>query len=394
VALMRIGIDATCWWNRRGFGRFTRGLVSAMLASPRGHRFCLFVDQPSELEMVHPNADIVRVETFRTVTESAVAGGSRSLRDIRRFSRAVSAEPLDLMFFPAVYSWFPVHGAVPTVVTLHDAIAEHFPHLIFPDLKGRMFWWLKMRLACRRSALILTVSEAAKREITQYIGIRPERIDVICEGADVGFRPVVAKASRAAARSRAGIPSDGRLLLYVGGIAPHKNISNMLLGFAEAACLVSDLHLAIVGDPNGDGFHSNYNEIVAQVDTDVRLRGRVHFSGFVADDDLAALYSDALALVLPSFSEGFGLPALEALACGTPVLASGAGAVAEVIGAAGLTFDPSAPGEIGKQIQRLADEPTTLAALRRNALERAQIYSWTKAAALTLTSLERCASQT
>jgi glycosyltransferase involved in cell wall biosynthesis len=343
--------------------------------------------------MAHSNVDIVEVPTSRTVTKSAVAGDRRPVPDVWSFTRTVGRQPLELMFFPAVHSWFPVRPGIPTVVTLHDAIAEHFPQLIFPDLKGRLFYSLKMRLACSTATRIMTVSQAAKQEIMEYIGIRPARIDVVCEGVDPHFSPVTAIERRAEARRRSGIPPDGRLLLYVGGIAPHKNLSNLLAGFAEIAPLVPDLRLAIAGDPHGDGFHSNYQEMVAQADTDSRLRGRVDFPGFVPDEDLVALYSEALALVLPSFSEGFGLPALEALACGTPVLASSGGAVAEVIGTAGLTFDPHKPSEIGQQIYRLASEPTTMAMLRRNALERAQDYSWTKAAELTLTSLERCVSR-
>jgi glycosyltransferase involved in cell wall biosynthesis len=277
------------------------------------------------------------------------------------------------------------------VVTVHDAITEHFPRLIFPDRKGRFFWSVKVRLACRGASRIITVSQAAKQEAVQYIGLQTERIDVICEGADATFNPVVADEPRITARRKAGIPVGRRLLVYVGGIAPHKNLANLLSGFAKVAPHLPDLDLVIVGDPEGDGFHSNYREIVAQANADVRLCGRVHFTGFVADDDLAALYSDALAAVQPSLSEGFGLPALEALACGTPVLASKAGAVAEVIGAAGLTFDPLNPDDIGQQIYRVAAEPEMLAALRSSALARAREYSWAKAAELTLTCLERCA---
>ena len=390
---MYIGIDASCWWNRRGFGRFTRGLLPAMFAASRGHRYCLFVDQPPESEMIHRDVRVVEVKTARPVTKSATADSHRSLRDICSFSRAVAGEPLDLMFFPAVYSWFPVRRHLPMVVTLHDAIAEHLPGLIFASWKGRLLWSLKMRLACWRAAGIITVSNAAKREIVDYIGLDTDRIDVICEGVDPLFHPVTASERRAAARQRAGIPADGRLLLYVSGIAPHKNLANLLAGFAEIAPRVPDLKLAVVGDPGGDGFHSNYQDIVRYADSHASLSGRVHFTGFVNDNDLAALYSDALALVLPSFSEGFGLPALEALTCGTPVLAGRAGAVAEVIGTAGLTFDPHSPHEIGQQICRLANDPTTLLNLRHKAIERAREYTWSKAADLTLTSLERHASR-
>jgi glycosyltransferase involved in cell wall biosynthesis len=390
---MLIGVDATCWWNQRGFGRFTRGLLREMFNVARGHQFCLFIDQPAEPEMIHPDVRVVEVRTQRALTKSAVSGGRRSLRDVVKLSRAVVAERVDLMFFPAVYSWFPVGYKTPTVVTVHDAIAEHFPHLVFPRRIERLSWALKMRLACSRASRIVTVSHAAKQEMMHYIGIRPERIDVICEGVDAPFRPLAASEQRANARRRARIPLEGRLLLYVGGIAPHKNLSNLLAGFAEIALLEADLRLAIVGDPAGGGFHSNYQELVAQAEGDDRLSNRVHFTGFVPDEDLAALYSDALATVIPSFSEGFGLPALESLACGTPVLASKAGALAEVIGPAGLTFDPHSSAEIGLQIRRISSDTELLATLRHNALRRAGDFSWSKAAELTLTSLERCASR-
>jgi glycosyltransferase involved in cell wall biosynthesis len=390
---MRIGIDASCWSNRRGFGRFTRGLLPAMFAASRGHSFCLFVDQPPAPEMAQPNVQVVEVLTSRPVTKSAVAGDRRSLRDIYGFSRAVGREAIDLMFFPAAYSWFPTSRRIPTVVTLHDAIAEHFPDLVFPDRMGRLLWSLKMRLACSRASRIITVSNAAKREIEEYIGIRGDRIDVICEGVDSRFVPVTDGERRAAARRRAGIPPDGRLLLFVGGIAPHKNLLGLLAGFADIAALVPDLRLVIVGDPRGDGFHSNYQEVVTRAENDPVLKGRVHFTGFVTDEELAALYSEALALALPSFSEGFGLPALEALACGTAVLASKGVAVAEVVGRAGLTFDPSNSREIGQRIYELASNPAIEARLRQNALQRAQCCSWSMAAELTLTSLEHCAGR-
>ena len=161
---------------------------------------------------------------------------------------------------------------------------------------GRFLWSLKMRLACFTASRIITVSDAAKQEIVEYIGIKGDRIDVICEGADPRFIPVAPGERRVAARRRAGIPHHGRLLLFVGGIAPHKNLLKLLAGFAEVAELVPDLRLAIVGDPNGDGFHSNYQEVATQVGNDPRLKGRVHFAGFVSDEDLAALYSEALSI--------------------------------------------------------------------------------------------------
>lgn len=387
---MRIGIDASCWWSRRGFGRFTRELVTAMFEESRDHEFYLFVDRQPEPEMIKPNVKIIQVEISQPVTEAAVAEGSRSVGDIWSFTRAVSAQPLDVMYFPAVYSWFPAPFRLKTVVTLHDAIAEHFPSLIFPDWKGRLFWSLKMKLARWQANRIMTVSNAAKKEIVKYLHINPDIIDVVSEAADPKFKPVLDPQKRIAARQRAGLPENVRTIVYVGGLAPHKNITGLLKGLAAAVDKggIDDVHLALVGDLEGDGFHSHYDELLEQVQNDTRLDGRVHFTGFVSDEDLVTLYSDALAVTLPSFSEGFGLPAIEAMACGVPVLASSAGSIPEVVGDAGLYFDPHQVKQITDAIHQLATHADTLEQLKQKASHRAAQFTWSRAAKMALDCLE------
>jgi len=391
---MRIGIDTSCWWSRRGFGRFTRELVTAMFDESSGHEFYLFVDRPPEPEMLRHGVSIIQVDVSRPVTEAAVAEGNRSLRDVWSFTRSVSAQPIDVMFFPAVYSWFPVPLGLTTVVTLHDAIAEHFPSLIFPGRKGRLLWSLKMRFARWQASRIMTVSDAAKREIVEYLRIDPETIDVVSEAADPRFKPVLDSKERAAARERAGLPASARMIIYVGGLAPHKNIPGLLKGLAAAVDKggIEDVHLALVGDLAGDGFHSHYEELLAMVQCDERLSGRVHFTGFVSDEDLVALYSGALAVTLPSFSEGFGLPAIEAMACGVPVLASSAGSMPEVVGDAGLYFDPHKVEQIADAIHLLATQVNTLEQLKKKALQRAAQFTWSRAARLALSCLEGAAA--
>lgn len=387
---MRIGIDASCWWSRRGFGRFTRELVTAMFEESRGHEFYLFIDRPPEPEMIRPNVKIIQVEISRPVTEAAVAEGNRSVSDVWSFSRAVSAQSLDVMYFPAVYSWFPAPLRLKNVVTLHDAIAEHFPSLIFPDWKGRLLWALKMKLARWQADRIMTVSNAAKKEIVEYLHVNPEVIDVVSEAADPRFKPVLDSDQRAAARERAGLPASARLITYVGGLAPHKNIPGLLKGMAAAIDKggIDDVHLALVGDLDGDGFHSHYDELLEQVQADARLNGRVHFTGFVSDEDLVSLYSDSMAVTMPSFSEGFGLPAIEAMACGVPVLASSAGSIPEVVGDAGLYFDPHKVEQITDAIYQLATQTETLEQLRLKASQRAAQFTWSRAAKMALDCLE------
>lgn len=136
---MEIGIDATCWWNNRGFGRFTRELLSALFQLDTPHHFILFVDQPLQELSAFSNVSVVQVPSSRPTTEAAVADSRRSIVDMIRMYRAVANTTLDIMFFPAVYSWYPVPRRLPTMVTVHDAIAEHYPKLIFPRWRNRFF---------------------------------------------------------------------------------------------------------------------------------------------------------------------------------------------------------------------------------------------------------------
>jgi glycosyltransferase involved in cell wall biosynthesis len=382
---LTIGVDATTWWNQRGFGRFTRGQLGAMLAEPRGHRFVLFVDREPAPEMIAPHVEVARVKTSATVTEAAVADGNRSIPDVLAFSRAASSRPLDIFWFPAVYSWFPLRPGIPSIVTFHDAIAEHFTDLVMPSLRGRLLWNLKVWLAKRSARHIATVSNAAREEIVRYLHIRPEKISVILEAADARFAPVADAAERRAAREALRLPLDRRLILYVGGLAPHKNLTGLIEGFAKAG--PSDVDLVLAGDPKGDGFHSNVQDLHAVVQAR-GLAERVHFPGFVADEILPALYSDALVVAMPAFSEGFGLPAAEAIACGTPVIATRGGAVAEVVGPAGLFFDPHDNDDIAKAISEVATNVSVLDRLKAECLPRSAELSWAASGAHMLDLLE------
>lgn len=387
---MRIGIDATTWWNKRGFGRFTRQLLTAMLDAPGDRTFCLFVDQPPAPQMIRPGVEVIQVATGATVTEAAVADGSRSVKDLFAFGKAVSSHKLDVMYFPAVYSWFPTLRT-PTVITFHDAIAEHYSDLVFPSRVGRLLWNTKTWLARRTARRITTVSQAARREIVEYLKIPASKVEVILEAADPVFQPIEDRAVLADMRARLMLPADARMLVYVGGIAPHKNLLRLVDAFAQARIdpALDDLILVFVGDPQGDGFHSNYQLLKQRVETEPALMGRVVFTGFVSDADLVAIYSDAFAVAMPALSEGFGLPAAEAIACGTPVIATRGGAVAEVVGEAGLFFDPLDVAEMAETIVRLATEPALYAKIEAATRRRAGELSWMTAAEQTLAVLDQ-----
>jgi glycosyltransferase involved in cell wall biosynthesis len=386
---LTIGVDATTWWNKRGFGRFIRGQLGAMLVDTRGHRFVLFVDREPAQEMLLPTVEIVRVSTSATVTDAAVADGNRSIRDILAISRAASSMPLDIFWFPSHYSWFPLRPKIPSVVTFHDALAEHFTDLILPRLRGRVLWNLKVWLAKRTARHIATVSEAARDEIVRYLHVSKRKVSVILEAADPRFRPVTAAVARRDARKQLGLPGRKRLILYVGGLAPHKNLAGLIRGFSKAIedKRLNDVDLVLAGDPKGDGFHSNADELRALAGSN-GLQERVHFPGFVPEHILPALYSDAMVVAMPAFGEGFGLPAAEAIACNTPVIATRGGAVAEVVGKAGLFFDPHDPADIGEKIRKIATDPLVLEGLRAHCLPRSGELSWSNSAGQMLDLLE------
>lgn len=387
---MNIGIDGACWWNNRGFGRFTRGILLALFELDSEHHFFLIVDQPLDELTQFDNVTVIQVHSSRPTTQAAVANSSRSLLDMFRLRKAAVQCQLDIMFFPAVYSWFPVPLHLPSMVTVHDAIAEHYPKLIFPDWKGRLFWKIKMKSAVWASQRILTVSNAAKTEIVKYIGVDSGVIDVTSEAPDPQFLQIHDAERMRSARQRAQIPEHVAVILFVGGLAPHKNLHGFLDGFErslDAACM-RDVHVALIGDLKGGGFHSNYDSLLAKVKASPLLSKRVHFSGYVSDQDLVALYSSAFALTMPSYSEGFGLPAIEAMACGAPVLSSDRGSLREVIGDAGIYFDPFDIESISNAIIEIGGNRELRLDLSCKALSRAKSFSWRHAAQVTLTHLE------
>ncbi len=390
---MRIGIDATSWWNNRGFGRFTRELLTALFQLENGHRYVLFTDQPLPDLSHFSHVSVVQVASSRPTTLAAVADSRRSVFDMYRLYQAVAASALDIMYFPAVYSWFPAPRKLPTMVTLFDAIAEHYPKLIFASWRSRLFWTLKVKLALYQCARILTVSQAAKEEIVEYIGANPALIDIASAAPNPLFRQTHDGALIQAARERAGLPPAVPVIVYVGGLAPHKNLHGLLDGFETAMRTgrIGDVHLALVGDFRGAGFLSNYDALSARVLGSPDLRSRVHFTGYLPDEDLVALYSCALAVAMPSYSEGFGLPAIEAMACAAPLLSSDRGSLPEVVGDAGLYFDPFDVTAIANAIIEMVKDDALRARLSANALARAPAFTWERAARMTLAHLEAMA---
>jgi glycosyltransferase involved in cell wall biosynthesis len=374
---MRIGIDGGSLANRRGFGRFAQQLLKALSQAGSAHEFVVFIDRPS--------ADVVEIsDSFRRVvvdvrqapSRAASARGRRSVGDMLAMGRAVARARLDLIYFPATYSFFPVWNVSRVVVTMHDTLALAHPEWVFPNWRGRVSWKLKEYAAARIADCIVTVSETARRDLLAWFQLPAERVRIVSEGPSEAFWPREAGPQSDAVLAEYGLARDARYVLYVGGLSPHKNLLRLIEAFAQAAPW--DVHLVLVGD-TGDVFHTHVPELRASV-ARLGIGDRVLLPGYVPDEALAYLYSRAYVLVQPSLMEGFGLPPVEAMACGAPVVASTAGSLPEVVGEAGLFFDPTDVAAIAQVLRTVLDDRVLRDRLAGLAQIRAKRYTWAASA--------------
>lgn len=388
-ATLHVGIDATSWRNDRGFGRFTRELVTALAARDTGFRYTLFFDQPPATPMP-PGVAVVSAQTRHHLAESAVGTSSRSIGYLWTMGQLVRQSQCDIFFFPAVYSYFPILTTTPCVVCYHDTTAERLPHLLFPTTLNHRLWQAKTALAKLQTTRAMTVSRSSANDLEHILRIPADRIDVVTEAADPVFRVIDDPAVAGRARARHGIPAGASLFVYVGGMNAHKNILGLLRAFPSVVERQPAAHLAIVGDTSGKGFWDNVPELREFVRTHPPLDRHVHFTGYLADPELVELLNGAEALVFPSLWEGFGLPAVEAMSCGVPVLASDRGSLPEVVGDGGLYYDPEQPDAIAECLVRFLSDAALRQRLRSAALARTAAFTWERAAELAEACFLRC----
>ena len=360
------GLPGSC--SRRSHGRRP---TTDSPSSSTGLRRPRPVDVPACFDPVLVDAD-----SCGSPSRAASAQGRRRWRDMLAMGRAVARSGVDLMYFPATYSFFPVWNVRKLVVTMHDTLPLSHPELVFPSLSGRLAWQLKETVAARLADRIVTVSEASRQAVKAWSGWPDHKICVITEGPDRIFQPRAGDAEAGAVLRRLAIPPGTRYLLYVGGLSPHKNLLRLVEAFAQAA--PAGVMLVLTGDVH-DVFHTHVPEI-RQAIRQHSVSDRVIMTGFVPDDDLVFLYSRAYALVQPSLLEGFGLPAVEAMACGTPVISSRAGSLPEVVGEAGVYFDPTDVNSMAGAIGAFLNDEGQRHALARLARGRAALFSWERSA--------------
>lgn len=258
----------------------------------------------------------------------------------------------------------PLASRVPYVVSFHDMTLSLFPE--HHTLKKRLLTSSLIPIVARRARLILTPSESTRRDVVRLLGVPSQRVRVIPYAAAPSFR----RASEGPERLAARFGLEPPYFLYVGTLEPRKNLVRALRAFARASPALGAQRFVLVGERGW-----KYGEILREA-ARPELAGRVLFLGYVAEELLPLLYSHATALVYPSLYEGFGLPVVEAMACGTPVLTSRSSSLAEIAGSAALLVDPADEPALADGLRALGENEGLRRRLAQSGLARAREYSW------------------
>ena len=355
---MRIAIDARKLRDY-GIGTYVRNLLRQLARQEDGTEYVLFCrEQDCGIAAELGPA-------FRAVVERAPA---YSLREQMTVPLDIRREHIDL--FHAPHYVLPALTPCRAVVTIHDCIHLRFPQYL-PNRLGYAYARASLWTATHRAARVITVSEASKRDILRYFRVPESRIDVIYNAIDARFWEQPPDDEMERVRQRYQL--DAPFVLYAGNIKPHKNLERLIDAFhllRQERGDLRDVRLLIIGDEI-----SKYATLRRAVHRH-KLHKHVRFFGFVPDQTLAALYRLAAAFVFPSLYEGFGLPPLEAMASGTPVITSNVSSLPEVVGDAALLIDPYEPQAIADAMRRVLTEPDLRTDLRARGLARARGFSW------------------
>jgi glycosyltransferase involved in cell wall biosynthesis len=356
---MRIGIDLSiARVNQAGTGIYAQCLFESLKALGTSHDWVPFaVNQ--EREMSAEKTLRTRLDTlYRDLVWTHVMVPLLSFR-----------KRLDLLHMPA--NVIPLTSPCPTIATILDTTVFRYPSY-FPRWQ-RTYHQIFVPLTARRARKVLTISEHSKQDIVDRFGIQPGKVVVTYLAALPAFKVVPAEA----AREEVGRRGLGDFILTVGTLEPRKNMIGLLRAFALLRKQGHACQLVHAGS-RGWMFDAVLDEVAR-----LGLSASVHFLGRVALEELVVLYNAAMVAVYPSFYEGFGLPVLEAMACGCPIITSDRSSLPEIAGDAAVIVDPEDTMGIALAIKRLIEDKAFANEMRRRGLERAGEFSW-----------ERCAQQT
>jgi glycosyltransferase involved in cell wall biosynthesis len=360
---MRIGIDARLvYYSQAGIGQYILHLVDGLAT----------IDQETEYVLLQSRKDdttILDQPNFRRVSL-----WTPSHHRLERYSMNVELMRLglDVLHSP---DFIPPHRpSCKSVITVHDLAFLLYPHFLTKE-SARYYGHIDQ--AVRWTDHIIAVSNSTKRDTTQHLGVPEDKITVVYEAASPIFRPLDKGEAQEQVRNRHGV--EGPFLLFVSTIEPRKNVPTLLRALWQLLeCYKEDVRLVLAG---GKGWL--FEDAFTLVE-ELRLDDRVHFVGRVSSEDLLYLYNAAELLAHPAFYEGFGLPPLEAMACGLPVIVSNVASLPEVVGDAGLLIDPHDIDELTVAMWRILNDSELRQEMRAKGFRQAERFSWERAARETL----------
>jgi glycosyltransferase involved in cell wall biosynthesis len=360
---MRIGIDARLvYYSQAGIGQYILHLVNGLAQ----------VDAKNEYVLLQSRKDETTILEKRNFRRVSLWTPSHHRLERHSLNVELMRLGLDVLHSP---DFIPPHRPTcQSVITVHDLAFLLYPHFLTKE-SARYYGHIDQ--AVRWTDHIIAVSESTKRDTIQHLGVAEDKITVVYEAANPIFRPIDREEAKAHVLNRHGV--DGPFILFVSTIEPRKNVPTLLRALWQLMeCYKEDVRLVLAG---GKGWL--FEDVFAVVD-ELKLDERVHFVGRVSSEDLLYLYNAAEMLAHPAFYEGFGLPPLEAMACGLPAIVSNVASLPEVVGDAGLLVDPHDADELTVAIWRVLHDDKLRQEMREKGLRQAERFSWKRAARETL----------
>jgi len=387
---MKIVIDAVpALVEKTGIGYYTQHLATQFKRIAPQHSYflsdvlfpvkigkspCFFNTLPLEgdLTQEHKLLRVFRAPfPFITLTRLFLAIVSRIT------GKALSLDDADIFFgtnFRGVFG-----PSFKTVLTVHDMSFEYFPEAV--DDRTLAYLREELPAAVRKADLIIADSENTKRDIIRFLAVPELKVRVVYLGVDEMFRPITDHRQRSEVRQRYSLPE--RFILFVGTLQPRKNLMGLVRAFAALNSGSDFPHLLVIA--GGVGWK---NEGLRELIMELGLAEKVHFTGYVVEADLPVLYNLAEVFVLPSLYEGFGLPVIEAMACGVPVLTSVTSCLPEVAGDAALLVDPHSVEDMAAGLRRLLVDGKLRERCIARGFERARLFTWERSARETMVLFE------
>jgi len=376
---MNIGIYANyLLFEQAGIGKYTENLIKSLLKIDHQNHYFLYFSyfrhRRARARLIKQKLGPLPANVTLRIS-SLPAAWLEWLFSTQFKATKIFQDPIDVYFSPYV-SGIPKNGFSKMVTTCHDLVFRRFP-----EHRGRKlsnYYLRRHKIAAQRCKTLIVPSLATKKDLQKFLAVPSQRIQIIAEAADDRFRVTIDKRKKREVISRYFSPSV-KYILSVGTLEPRKNLTKLVEAFSILPHqILRQYQLVLVG---AQGWR---NEQLARTIDSLNLKDKVIITGFVKDEDLPYIYKGATVFVYPSLYEGFGLPPLEAMACGVPVISSNISSLPEVIDGAGILVDPENEVAIAEAIKKLILKPKLAQKIAKKGKARSRKFSWERAAKETL----------